>query len=244
LNNRTVELYRTKNKVVTNAFNSVVANICLQHERNDYKTFLLTGCEPWVGTTTMSMELAISLSIAGWKTLLLDCDMRKDMEYKAKGSETNYGLVDYVRGIATSEDIICPTNWEGLDYVSSGYMKNDDPLKMLYSHNLQVFIKKRSQEYDYIIMDVPSINASVDSLILSVKADATILVAALDGQNKKYLENARKKLIKEGANVIGVIQNKVDVKEYRKYTKDYDYHLKKQYLINHNRNSKNNQGRQ
>jgi Mrp family chromosome partitioning ATPase len=115
---------------------------------------------------------------------------------------------------------------------------------MLYANNLQIFIKKSSQEYDYIIMDVPSISASVDSLILSVKADATILVAALDGQNKKYLENARKKLIKEGANVIGVIQNKVDVKEYRKYTKDYDYHLKKQYLINHNRNSKNNQGRQ
>ncbi len=230
--NKPIELYRCKNKVVNNAFNSVVANICLQHERNNYKSFLLTGCEPWVGTTTMAVELAISLSIAGWKTLLLDCDMRKKAEYKRIGSSITFGLVDYVRGIASEEEITCQTNWSRLDYISSGYMKDSDPLRMIYSHNLELLLSKLREKYDYIIMDVPSINSSVDSLILSVKADATIIIAALDGQNKKYLSDARKKLEKEGANIIGVIQNKVSVNEYKKYTKDYDYFLRKQYLIN------------
>ncbi|SEQ02501.1 capsular exopolysaccharide family [Lachnospiraceae bacterium RM5] len=225
-----VTLYRCKNKIVTNAFNTVVANICLRHDKNNYTSFLLTGCEPLVGTTTMTVELAISLSIAGWKTVIIDCDMRKKLKYKRISSNIESGLVNYVRGTADKDDIIYPTNWENLNYISSGYLVDDDPLKMLYSHNLQILLDELEKEYDYVLIDVPSINSSVDSLILSVKSDATILVASLDGASNKYLSDARKKLEKEGANVIGVIQNKISQKEYKKYTKDYDYFLKKKYL--------------
>ncbi len=54
-----VELYRCKNQHVTDAYDKAVFNICLQREKNGYKSFHLCGCEPGVGTTSVVMELAI-----------------------------------------------------------------------------------------------------------------------------------------------------------------------------------------
>lgn len=227
---RIISLYLCDNKTVNDAFDSTVANICLQHEQKGYKFFLLTGCEPGVGTTTISVELAISLSIAGWKTLLLDCDMRKVKKYKRLNDDTVYGLADYVNGNVMRNEIICHTNWRQLDYISSGAVVNDSPLRMLYSQKMSYLLKELCEEYDYIITDVPSLNSSVDAQILATKADATILVASLDGANKKNLEEARENLDKKGANLIGIIQNKAHIDEYKTFVRNYDYFNDEKYL--------------
>lgn len=225
-----INLYRNNNPTVTDAFDTVVANICLQQEKNRYKSFLLTGCEPGVGTTTIAVELAISLSNTGWKTLLLDADMRKNSAFKRLNEDIFIGLTDYVNGKAEEKDIIYKTNMDRLDFIPCGILKDDNPLRMLYSQNMSILLSSLHNTYDYIIIDVPSINSSVDSHILSVKADATILIAALDGSSRKYLEEARQHLINEGSNLIGVIQNKISMVNYKEHTKDFDYFNEKKYL--------------
>lgn len=233
-----ITLYRCENKIVNDAFDNIVANICLQKEKKGYKSFLLTGCEAGVGTTTIAVELAISLSMAGWKTLLLDCDMRKDTEYKRLNKDAKKGLTDYVKGLATMDDIICRTNWSLLDFIPGGSIEDENPLRMLYSQNLTNLMELLTDEYDYIILDVPSVNSSVDSHILSVKCDATLLVASLDGNSKKYLENSRDTLLKDGANLIGVIGNMVSLDQYKHYIKDYDYFNKQKYARRHKNKTK------
>lgn len=225
-----IELYRNSNPTVLDAFDTVVANICLQHERHGYKSFLITGCEPYVGTTSIAIELAISLSLTGWHTLLLDGDMRKNSNYKRLNENIFVGLADYIKGEAEESDIIHKTNINTLDYIPFGNIKDSSPLRMLYSQNLSILLTSLHQMYDYIIIDAPATNTSVDSHIMSVKADASILVAALDGSSKKYLEQAREQLTKAGGNVIGVIPNKASIEAYKEYTKDFDYFSKKRYL--------------
>lgn len=222
-------LYRCDNKIVNDAFDKIVANICLQKEKYGYKSFLLTGCEPGVGTTTIAVELAISLSIAGWRTLLLDGDMRKGYAYKRLNEDTGFGLVDYVKGYVMEDDIVCKTNWDLLDFIPCGTIQDDNPLRMLYSQNMTKLIGKLREQYDYVIIDVPALNTSVDSHILSVKSDATILVASLDGNSRKYLEDAKSELKKNGANLIGVIGNMLNIEEYKQYSKDYDYFNSEKY---------------
>ncbi|MBQ3583706.1 MAG: CpsD/CapB family tyrosine-protein kinase [Lachnospiraceae bacterium] len=228
--NKTINLYRNNNSIVLDAFDTVVANISLQRERHGYKTFVLTGCEPYVGTTSTAIELAISLSLTGWNTLLLDADMRKNSAYKRLNENIIVGLADYIRGRVDESSIIYKTNMEYLDYIPCGSIKDDNPLRMLYSQNMSILLSFLRETYDYVIIDVPASNTSVDSHILSVKADATILVVALDGSSRKYLEEARDRLTKKGANIIGVIQNKVSMDAYKEYTKDFDYFTKKKYL--------------
>lgn len=185
--NQTIDLYYTKNPVVNDAFDSVVANICLYHEKHGYKSFMLTGCEPGVGTTTIAIELSIALSRTGWKTLLLDADLRKNPVYKRLNEGITLGLTDYITGRADEEQIIYPTNTELLDYIPGGQVKAINPLRLLYSHRTTKLLSILTGSYNYVIIDVPALNSSADPHILSAKADATILVAALDGSNRKYL---------------------------------------------------------
>lgn len=228
--NKIINLYHTSNATVVDAFDNVVANLCLQREKNGYKSFLLTGCEPGVGTTTVAIELSISLARTGWKTLLLDADMRKNPSYKRLSEGVTVGLTDYILGKSAENGIVYDTNTEFLDYLPCGSTKDKNPLRLLYSHRMSKLLSIMNSSYDFVIIDVPALNSSVDPHILSAKADATVLVAALDGSSRKYLEEARERLIKDGANLIGVIQNKLSMAAYKDYLKDYDYFTEKRYL--------------
>lgn len=224
-----VDLYRCEDQIINDAYDRAVVNIFLQKEKQKYKSFLLCGSEPGVGTTSISMELAISLSVAGWKTILVDGDLRKGTRYKRLNERLTLGLSNYICGEAQMEDIIAGTNWELLDYIPCGTAGEESPVRMLCSVAMERVLKNLQESYDYIIMDVPSLNSSVDAQILAAKADASILVAALNNSNRKRLEEARKQLMNAGANLIGVIENKVQMDEYKKYIKDYDYFEQKKY---------------
>lgn len=218
-----VTLYRHKEKIVQDAFDRAVFNVCLQKEKYGHKSFTICGCEPGVGTTSIAVELAIALSIAGWHTLLLDGDLRKGNDYKRLNENKKAGLADYIKKDITLTEIIVRTNWDKLEYIPCGDSAEENPLQLLYSYRMAAFINEVYEKYDYIIIDAPSISTSVDAHIFSVKSDATILAAAINGGKKKYLEEAKKQLEKNGANVIGVIENKVPRKEYKQYNRDYDY---------------------
>ncbi len=230
MNSTVVHLYHSNNATVIDAFDNAMSNICLQREKSGYRSFLLTGCEPGVGTTTVSIELAIALARTGWKTLLVDSDLRKNSAYKSINEKLNIGFADYISGICEDTDIVYPTNIELLDYIPSGNISNRNPLRILYSHRTSKLLSILEKMYDFIIIDGPALNSAVDSHIMATKANATIIVAALDGSNRKSLEEAYERLKKADATIIGVLQNKISLDSYKEYLKDYDYFSEKKYL--------------
>ena len=226
---KVINLYRCKDEIINDAYDRAVVNIYLQKEKKGYKSFLLCGSEAGVGTTSTSVELAISLSVAGWKTILVDGDLRKGNKYKRLNEENQVGLSDYICGAANWDECTYKTNWERLSYIPCGNAQEESPVRMLCSVNMDKVMKQLQEEYDFIIIDVPSLNSAVDAQILTVKTDASILVTALNSAKKKSLEEARNQLVAAGGNLIGVIQNKVDMDEYKKYIKDFDYFKQKKY---------------
>ncbi|MDD5934267.1 MAG: CpsD/CapB family tyrosine-protein kinase [Clostridiales bacterium] len=223
-----LDLYRHKNQTLNDAFDRIVVNIHLQKQKNGYKSFLLVGTEPMVGTTTIAINLAISLSVSGWKTILIDGDMRKDIEFKRLNEEAEINLSDYLSGHAEQEDIIYDTNWELLDYIPC-VGKEESPVRLLCSTQMELLLKNLEEEYDFIIFDLPSMNSAVDSHILAAKCDAVCLVASLGDSSKTSLFDAKKTLDGIGANTIGVIANKVDKREYKQHMKNFDYFKKYRY---------------
>lgn len=228
--NSKISLYRNENSVVTDAFDRTIFNICLQKEKYGHKTFLLCGCEPRVGTTTISVELAISLSVAGWKVLLLDGDLRKEKKYKRLNDGSLVGLADCICGAASKEEIIRKTNWYNLDYMPSGNVDDYSPINLLYANKMVGIIDEVKNDYDFILIDAPALSAAVDASIFAVQADATILIAAMDGRKRKWLNQTYDLLVSSDVNVIGVIENRVDMKEYKNYINNFNYFKNKQYI--------------
>lgn len=234
-----VTLYRNGNSIVTDAFDRTIFNICLQKEKHGHKTFLLCGCEPRVGTTTISVELGIALSLAGWKVLLMDGDFRKDKEYKRLNEGLAIGMADYISGKADRKDIIKKTNWDNLDYLPSGNVNDATPLNILYASKMANIIDEVKNDYDFILVDAPALSAAVDASVFAVQTDATILIAGMNGRKRRLLEQAYEQLVSSNINVIGVIENRIAMEEYKSYISNFNYFRNKQYAKNKKVRGKN-----
>ena len=229
MNNKVLDIYRPKNETLNDAFDRFVVKIHHQNRMYGHKTFVFTGCEPSVGTTTISINVAISLAMSGLKTILIDGDLRKDGKYKRLGDTLEMGLSDVLSGNLDLASAICATNYVTLDYLPSG-IKDENPVGLLYSPNLDKVIQGLSEYYDYVIFDLPSANAAIDSNIFASKVDAVVLVAGQNSTSSLQIKNAKKELEKIAANLIGIVFNNVDSREYRRYMKNYDYFNKEKYI--------------
>lgn len=238
MNNKVLDIYRPKNETLNDAFDRLVVTIHHQNRMYNHKTFVLTGCEPMVGTTTISINVAISLALSGLKTILIDGDLRKDGKYKRLSDTVEQGLSDVLRGNLDLASAICATNYQTLDYLPSG-TADDNPVGILYSPNLNKVIASLASYYDFVIFDLPSANAAIDSNILASKVDAVVLVAKQHSTTTMQIRNAKKELDKIAANLVGIVFNNVDASEYRRYMKNYDY-FNKEKFINASKNKENN----
>ena len=224
-----VDLYRNQNQTVTDAFDQIVVNIFMQKEKQQHKSFVICGCNPGAGTTSTAVELAISLSVAGWRTVLVDADLRKDTQYKRLNQKAEVGISEYIVNQVPKEDIICKTNWNDLFYISSGNNRKETPVKLLCSVRMGKLIEELNKGYDFILFDVPSLGTAVDAKILAAKADCTFLVVESGVTTFQNLSEAKKQLEEVGANIEGVIANKLPMEEYRRVVKDYNYFHDKEY---------------
>ena len=225
-----IELYRNDSQTVIDAFDRIVVHIFMQKEKKQHKFFVICGCNPGAGTTSTAVELAISLAVAGWKTVLVDADLRKENQYKRLNQKVKAGLSDYIVDKELGTSICCATNWPGLDYIACGRNRDETPVKMLCSVRMGELMEELRQKYDFVIFDVPSLNSAVDAKILASKADCTFLVVESGVTTFKNLSSAKKQMDEAGANVAGVIENKLPMEEYRKVVKDYNYFNAKEFV--------------
>lgn len=223
------QLYQTNNAVLSDSFDRIVAEIHIKKQKDGINSFLIAGCEPGVGTTTLSISLAIAMAKAGWKTLLVDADMRKIAADKRLGQDKAKGLSDYLLGEASEEAITCGTNYENLSYIGSG-VHYENAVSLLCSVKMKDFMHRVSSSFDYVIIDSPALNAAVDGSLLATQAQAVVLVTAHETGSKKNVEAAKKQLDRVEANIAGIVVNKVSREEFRRVMKHFDYFKKQKYI--------------
>jgi capsular exopolysaccharide synthesis family protein len=223
-----LDIYRNDNYVLNDAFDQAVMNLHILKKQNGYKSFVICGCEAGDGTTTVAINLAASLASSGWKTVLIDGDMRKKNRYKRLNENVSEGLSDYLMDRVTLEQVICETTTENLSYIPCGELI-DNPVRLLCSNKMNIARDELSNTYDFIIYDMPAINAAMDAKVIAVNVDATILVSAIGDTSKRGLVEAANALTEVKANLIGTIVNKLDMEQYTEANADYDYFQNERY---------------
>ncbi len=223
-----LEIYKSDNYILNDAFDQAVMNLHIQRKQNGYKSFVLCGCEAGDGTTTVSINLAAALAVSGWKTVLIDGDMRKKSAYKRLNESVKDGLSDYLLNKAKLENVVYETTTDNLYYIPCGSLI-DNPTRLLCSNKMTEVADQLASNYDFILYDMPAVNAATDAKVIAVNADAVILVSSIGKTSKKGLVSAANALEEIKANLIGTIVNKMDMDQYRLQNEDYDYFEKEKY---------------
>lgn len=206
-----LELVKSKKELYDIAeeyYNSIRTNI--QFSGRDLKVITLTSVQPGEGKSTTSANIAISFAKAGFKTLLIDADIRNSvMSGTFKADEKYEGLSSYLLGNAELSTVISHTNIENLMLIPAGHVP-PNPTTLLQNSNFNFMIDTVKELFDYVIVDTPPIGHVIDSAIISQKADANILVTEAGAIKRRFIQKAKEQMEQSGALFLGMVLNKVE----------------------------------
>jgi len=83
------------------------------------------------------------------------------------------------------------------------------PAELLWSQRMKELIEEWSKEYDFVLIDSPSLLAVTDAAVLSKMADITLLIARHAQSTRQSLERAWHTLRIDPETKVGVVLNAV-----------------------------------
>lgn len=190
-------------------YNALRTNI--QLSGNNLKVIAVSSVNPGEGKSTTSTNIAWAFARAGYKTLLIDADIRNSVMFGVfKSRERITGLTDYLAGTQDLSHGLCETNVENLFVIQSGAV-SPNPTALLQSDNFERMIETLRKYFDYIIVDTAPIGVVIDAAIIVQKCDASILVTKAGAAKRREVQKAKIQLEQTGTPFLGVILNKFDV---------------------------------
>lgn len=194
--------------IISEAFRSVRTNldyIPLEHQ-SDKRLITVTSTIAGEGKTFIAVNIAGIYSVAGKKTIILDFDLRKPRIHKAFATENNKGISTILIGKYTVEECIKHSEWENLDYITSG-PPPPNPAEFIMSQQTKDLIEYLKTKYDIIVMDTPPIGVVTDALELLKRADYPIYVLRADYSNRNFLNNVNRLVVENKINRLSVLIN-------------------------------------
>lgn len=210
-----------------NAFENLRSNIQFINVNNKEKnTILVTSSKKLEGKSVISANIAISFAKTGKKVILIDADMNSGKIGKLFNLPNNFGLSNYLSGIDENgvdvneriNKFIKDTTVKNLNVITSGTVPPNSS-ELLSMPKFEETIKDLSVFYDFVILDGTAVLNETDALILTRLANSTIIVCNYRKTKKDDLWRAKRDIQNVGGRIIGIIINRVKIKEnnIRKY---------------------------
>ena len=213
---------------ITEAFRTLRTNLAFLREKHDGKTLLFTSSIPAEGKSTVASNYAASLAIAGRKTLIIDCDIRRPRAHESFGIKIEKGLECALTHDEPVKDLIMKDVLPNLDLLPTKNMKNN-VTELFLRDKMKDIIGSIKDEYDTIILDTPPLAVASDAAILSRDVDGVVVVVGYDQVAERELKFTKEMLDNAGANIYGFVVNGVEKKamsygNYGYYTNNYAYY--------------------
>ena len=220
------------NSGAAEAFRALRTSLLLSSWDSPPRTTVVTSALAGDGKTFTAMNLAVVLTQAQQRVLLVEADMRRPTIHTVLTMPRQAGLSGCLSGTLEPSSVITEIREApGLYAVMAGYSP-PYPSEMLASRRMQELLQHWRSEFDYIVIDTPPILAVTDAVICASMADAVVLVARSQKTGRQSLLRAREILQRAKARIVGALVNDValDSDSYYAY---YGNYAQKQQLYYH-----------
>jgi capsular exopolysaccharide synthesis family protein len=174
---RQTTLLRTNNSIEAESFRQLRTSLLAHIQGSPLQTFLVTSAEPREGKSTVTANLAVSIAQAGYKTVVVDGDMRLPRLHRFFDVPNELGLSTVIQNRDTLDRALQQTSISGLHILASGPVP-DNPAELLASPFIRTVCEELSQRFDYVLWDTPALLAVADARILQPQVDGALLVVA------------------------------------------------------------------
>jgi capsular exopolysaccharide synthesis family protein len=192
------------------AYRMLRTNLGFASPQKPCRSLLITSAGPEEGKSTTAANLAQVLAQLGKKVLLVDCDLRKPSQHTIFELKNEQGFVNIVLQEGALTKYIQQAV-KGLWVLTSGPMP-PNPSEIITLSKTKEFWTKEFITFDYILIDSPPVLPVADPVLLSSQIDGVLLVLESSCRVETALE-AESRLSKAGANIVGVVLNKVKLRK-------------------------------
>ncbi len=190
-----------------------------------YRVIVITSATIKEGKSTVSANLAVVLAQQGARVLLIDANMRDPVQHEMFGLEREPGLSEYLLGQLSWQDAtrhisdvmlgdfgvdhaLMTPGLDQLDILTCG-RNVTNPSDLLAIPAMTELLGQARQEYDMVIVDMPSLLHTADANVVAGEVDGVLLVYHMGTVTRGALRRAKKSVDAVGGNVAGVVLNGV-----------------------------------
>lgn len=174
-----------------------------------FNTFLITSSNDNEEQSIVCSNLGVQFALQDKKVIIIDANIFEGTQHELFGLSNNDGLFSFLDDIESSfEKTIKKTEVPNLYVITSG-PSLDNSSELICSQNMEDLVRVLKESFDYVLINGASVLKSPSSINLSTICDKVILVESLKKVHKIDLLTTKRLLVDAGANIAGVVLNKV-----------------------------------
>lgn len=193
--------------VISEKFRGIRTNILFSTADNDVQTIVFTSEKPASGKSTISANVSITYAQAGYKTLLIDGDMRKPTQHYIFNTDNTDGFSNLIINKTDYNKAIHKTDIDNLDLLTSGPIP-PNPSELIGSEKSLEVLEYLRSEYDFIIIDTPPVNTVTDAQLFAEIAKYVVCVVDVQKNDRNAVKKGKELIEKAGGKILGVVLNK------------------------------------
>jgi len=207
---------------IAESFRNLRSTLFLKSDHEKSKVILITSSQPQDGKSFVSLNLASSIASVGYKTILVDCDLRRPTLHIKLKEDNSRGLSNYMIKKASIEDIIRNTAIPNLDFISAGPVI-PNPSELMESGVLDHLINQLKTQYDYIVIDTTPVGIVADAILMMKYASKVLMVIRNNYTRKDVFANVLSNLKANKLTNFDIIYNDLNLHKssYRHYSNYY-----------------------
>ncbi len=176
------------------------------------RALLVTSANQGDGKSTVAGNLAVALSRARHRVLLVDGDLRRPTLHRYFGLANDHGLSELLLaprepGLGRCQAETARTPLPTLSVLPSG-PRAAEAAELIASTRMAQVMAKLKPDYDFVVVDSPGLATASDAAAVVPSADAVIFVVGGTPVSDDTIHAARRQLEGWGARTVGIVVNR------------------------------------
>ncbi|MCC3664664.1 polysaccharide biosynthesis tyrosine autokinase [Staphylococcus haemolyticus] len=188
-------------------FRGIRSNIMFSSANNEIKSIIVTSEKPAAGKSIVSANIAVTYAQAGYKTLIIDGDMRKPTQQYNFETANYDGLSNLIIGKSDFDKAISSTRVENLDLLTSGPVP-PNPSELIASNRFKNIYSQLMDMYDFILIDTPPVTSVTDAQVFLQIVKDCVMIIDTEKNNKNEIKKAKQLIEQADGHIIGAVLNK------------------------------------
>jgi polysaccharide biosynthesis transport protein len=197
------------------AIRAIKLTIDLNSQANT-KMIGLTSCQPSEGKSTVAVAMATLIAQSGARVILVDCDLRHSSISRLLAPDASAGFLDVIAGTVDLAAVVWIDPTTQMEFLPVG-ASVPNATEILASRASKSLFDSLQVKYDYVIVDLAPLVASMDVRATAGLIDSYLLVIEWGATKIDAVQYALRNAPAVHANIIGAVLNKVDIAAMRRY---------------------------